>query len=141
MAELNLEIITPSKAVFSGNIRSVTIPGTSGSFQVLINHAPLISTFEIGLIKVKLNEENNLYFSTSGGTVEVLDNKVLILADTLEQVENIDIERAKSALQRAKERLEQKDSKDIDFIRAELALAKAINRISLAEQYGVNVQN
>ena len=77
MAELNLEIITPSKAVFSGNIRSVTIPGTSGSFQVLINHAPLISTFEIGLIKVKLNEENNLYFSTSGGTVEVLDNKVL----------------------------------------------------------------
>ena len=135
MFELTLEIITPSKAVFSGAVKSVTVPGTSGSFQVLINHAPIISTLEIGLIIVQLPDKSKIYYSTSGGTIEVLNNKVLILVDTLETVENIDIERAKGALERAKERLGHKDSKEIDVIRAELALARAINRIRIAGKY------
>ncbi len=135
MDELLLEIITPSKSAFKENVKSVTIPGTAGSFQVLHNHAPLISTFEIGLIKIQMPDGKLFYYSTSGGTVEVLDNHVLVLAETLEHVEQIDIVRAESALQRAKERLGNKDSKEIDTVRAELAMARAINRIQIAEKY------
>jgi F-type H+-transporting ATPase subunit epsilon len=139
MAELNLEIISPSKSVYTGVVKSVTLPGTLGSFQVLVNHAPLISTLEVGLIIVQLDNINKLFFSTAGGTVEVLNNKILVLADSVENVDTIDIVRAKSALERAKERLGHKGSKEIDFVRAELALARAINRISLAEKYSVKV--
>ncbi len=134
MADLNLEIITPSKITFSGGIKSITIPGTVGSFQVLLNHAPILSTFEIGLIKVNLEAENILYFATGGGTVEVLNNSVLVLADSLEAVAAIDLERAKRALERAKRRLETR-SHETDLERAENSLKRAINRIQIVEKY------
>ena len=128
MKELNLEIITPSKQAFSGKVKSITIPGTAGSFQVLFNHAPLLSTFEIGKVKIENLEGKETEFATSGGTVEVTENKILILADSLETKEEINVERAKQAYDRAKERLAYR-GKDIDAIRAEGALARAINRL------------
>lgn len=128
MKELNLEIITPSKQAFSGKVKSLTVPGTAGSFQVLFNHAPLLSTFEIGKVKLEDLESKETEFATSGGTVEVTENKILILADSLETKEEINVERAKSAYDRAKERLAAR-GKDIDALRAEGALARAINRL------------
>ncbi|KAF0140875.1 MAG: F0F1 ATP synthase subunit epsilon [Stygiobacter sp.] len=128
MKELNLEIITPSKQAFSGKVKSLTVPGTAGSFQVLFNHAPLLSTFEIGKVKIENLEGKETEFATSGGTVEVTENKILILADSLETKEEINVERAKQAYDRAKERLANR-GKDIDAIRAEGALARAINRL------------
>ena len=134
MAELYLEIISPSKIVYKANILSITIPGTLGSFQVLKNHAPLISTFEIGPVKIKESESSTKYFATGGGTVEVLNNRVLVLADSLEAVEDIDIARAKASKQRAEERLSHKtDTTDVE--RARAALARAINRLALVEKY------
>ncbi len=127
MKEFELEIITPSKVAYKGRVNAVTVPGTLGSFQILFNHAPLLSSFEIGRIKIKQGESTS-EFTTGGGTVEVVDNHVLILADSFESKEEIDIERAKSAYQRAKERLSS-HSKDIDISRAEAALARAINRL------------
>ena len=85
MSELNLEIITPEKPIFKDQIEAVTIPGTLGSFQILKNHSPLISTFEIGIIKVK-KDSAETYYSTSGGTVEVNKNQVLVLADSIENI-------------------------------------------------------
>jgi len=134
MADLNLEIITPSKITFSGGVKSVTIPGTVGNFQILLNHAPIMSTFEIGLIKVNVDVNSILYFATGGGTVEVLNNSILVLADSLEAVELIDLERAKKALERAKKRLEER-SQDTDLNRAESALKRAVNRIQIVEKY------
>ena len=128
MKELNLEIITPSKQAFSGKVKSLTVPGTAGSFQVLFNHAPLLSTFEIGKVKIEDLEGKETEFATSGGTVEVTENKILILADSLETKEEINVERAKQAYDRAKDRLSNR-GKDIDAIRAEGALARAINRL------------
>lgn len=128
MKELNLEIITPSKQAFSGKVKSITVPGTAGSFQVLFNHAPLLSTFEIGKIKLEDLEGKEIEFATSGGTVEVTENKILLLADSLESKEEIDINRAKQAYDRAKERLTNR-GKDVDAMRAEVALARAINRL------------
>lgn len=134
MISLTLEIITPNKIAFKGDIVSVTIPGTDGSFQVLKNHAPLMSTFEIGEVKVVLAEDEHKYYATGGGTVEVLDNKVLLLADSLEEVADIDIERAQSAKERAENRLAHKsDTTDVE--RAEKALMRAVNRLKLVEKH------
>jgi len=127
--ELNLEIITPSKIVYSGKVKSVTVPGTLGSFQVLFNHAPLLSTFEIGRIKVEELNGTVTEFTTGGGSIEVLNNKILILADSVERREEIDIERARKSLQRAKERLSASRKEKIDVERAEDSLKRAINRL------------
>ena len=134
MADINLEIITPEKAVLKDQVDSITIPGTVGSFQVLKNHAPLISNFEIGVITVKKNGEIS-HFTTSGGTVEVNDNNVLVLADTAENIEIIDVSRAEQAQKRAEERLARKHKEEIDEIRAEAALKRALNRLNAKQKY------
>lgn len=135
MTDLNLEIITPEKSVFKGQVDSITIPGSLGSFQVLKNHAPLISNFEVGVISVKKNGEVNR-FTTSGGTVEVKDNDVLVLADTAEKLDQIDINRAEQAKKRAEERLIKKHEADIDEARAQAALQRAVNRLNAVRKYG-----
>lgn len=75
-----LEILTPDKKVFEGEVTAVTVPGTMGSFQILRDHAPIISTLEDGpvIIKSKTNEET---FIIKGGVVEVLKNKIIVLAE------------------------------------------------------------
>lgn len=135
MADLNLEIITPSKSMFSGIVKSVTVPGTVGSFQILINHAPLNSTFECGIIKIVNADNKTIYYTTSGGTVEVLANKILVLADTVEDVNDLDELRAKRAKMRAQERLAKREDKTIDVQRAEAALQRAVNRLNAIEKY------
>ena len=134
MAEINLEIITPEKIIYKDSVDSITVPGTKGMFQVLKDHAPLMSTIEIGVITLKKNHENT-YLTTAGGTIEVLNNSVLILADSVEVIEDIDIDRAESAKKRAEERLEKKKEEEIDIVRAELALKRSINRINAKEKY------
>lgn len=134
MAEINLEIITPEKIIYKDSVDSITVPGTKGMFQVLKNHAPLMSTIEIGVITIKKNDENT-YFATAGGTIEVLNNNVLILVDSVEVIEDIDIDRAERAKERAEERLERKKDSEIDAKRAESALNKAINRISARQKF------
>ncbi len=134
MAEINLEIITPEKIIYKDFVDSIKVPGTKGMFQVLKNHAPLMSTIEIGVITVKKSDEST-YFTTAGGTIEVLNNNVLILADSVEIIENIDIDRAERAKKRAEERLEKEKDSMIDAKRAESALKKAINRISARQKF------
>ncbi len=134
MAELNLELITPEKVILKTGVDTVTVPGSAGSFQILKNHAPLISTFETGIITVKSNG-SIFRFTTSGGTVEVNNNEVLVLAETAEKIESIDLNRAELAKKRAEERLSKKHETKIDEARAEAALKRAINRISAVRKY------
>ena len=134
MSELNLEIITPEKPIFKDKIEAVTIPGTLGSFQILKNHAPLISTFEIGIIKVK-KDSAETYYSTSGGTVEVNKNQVLVLADSIENINDINVDRAEQAKKRAEERLQKKHEENIDEARAKAALNRALNRLNAVKKY------
>ena len=134
MSELNLEIITPEKPIFKDQIEAVTIPGTQGSFQILKNHAPIISSFEIGIIKVRKSDLET-YYTTSGGTVEVSKNNVLVLADSIDKVSDIDQDRAEQAKQRAEERLRKKHEADIDEARAKAALNRALNRINAVKKY------
>lgn len=134
MKELNLDIVTPSKSVFKGEIKSITVPGTEGGFQVLKNHAPIVSTFDIGMIKVEFLDSKVNYYSTAGGTIEVLDNEIVVLADSIELVSEIDVERAERAKKRAEERLAERAS-DINLTRARASLARAINRLNIYQKY------
>jgi F-type H+-transporting ATPase subunit epsilon len=77
---MELEIITPDETVFTGEVSLVQFPGIEGSFEVLNNHAPLISVLSAGKIKVKDTANNTQYFEIKGGVVEVLNNKILVLA-------------------------------------------------------------
>ncbi len=134
MSELNLEIITPSKSEFNGQINAITVPGSNGRFQVLKNHAPIISTFDIGMIRVDLPDGKSIHYATVDGTIEVLDNKVLVLADSIESESDIDEERAIKAKLRAEERLTKKNS-EINLTRAQAALLRANNRIQIKSKY------
>lgn len=83
MSIFNLEIVTPESSVFSGRVQSVTVPGVDGSFQVLYNHAPIISTLGSGLVKVVEENGNNHSYSAEGGVIEVMKNKAIILVERI----------------------------------------------------------
>lgn len=78
-----LEIITPDKKVYSGQVRLVQLPGTKGSFEILKNHAPIISTLEKGRIKVIEESGQTLYFEVEGGVIENKDNKIIVLVESV----------------------------------------------------------
>jgi F-type H+-transporting ATPase subunit epsilon len=135
MAEklFKVEIVTPKKVVFSSDVQSFTAPGTNGSFQVLVNHAPFLSSIGIGEVKLTDAGGNNWRYATSGGFVEVKNNHVVMLAESAERSDEIDVARAEQAKQRAVERLERHDpTTDID--RARLALLRALNRLRVAQK-------
>lgn len=77
-----LEIITPDKKVFEGDVTVATFPGTQGSFQVLNNHAPMISTLENGEIRLT-TAAGQQFFQVDGGVVEVVNNKIIVLAESI----------------------------------------------------------
>ncbi len=80
---MKLEILTPDKTIYEGDVTSVTVPGTMGSFEVLKDHAPIISTLEDGKVIVRANTGGET-FIIKGGVVEVLDNKIMVLAEGIE---------------------------------------------------------
>jgi F-type H+-transporting ATPase subunit epsilon len=80
---MHLEIITPDKKVFEGEVAIVTFPGSDGSFQVLNNHAPLVSLLKDGVVEYKTLDRDATQVNITGGVVEVLKNKVIVLADGL----------------------------------------------------------
>jgi len=126
-----LEIITPRSIVYQADATSVSAPGVKGGFQVLYNHAPFLSALETGVIKVKDATGNDASYATSGGFVEVKDNKVVVLVESAELPGEIDVERAVAARDRAIQRLKSK-SPDVDVERARAALIRALNRLRLA---------
>jgi F-type H+-transporting ATPase subunit epsilon len=80
---MKIEIITPDNRVFDGDIKSVRVPGRKGSFQVLKDHAPIISTLEKGSVIIVDQEGTEKIFEISGGVIEVKSNKIILLADTV----------------------------------------------------------
>jgi len=130
--KLKVSITTPQKKWNFEDVISCTAPGVKGSFQILINHAPLMNKIEIGEVRIT-SREGEQSFATSGGFLEVLENDISLLLETCEDAAKIDVERAKKAADRARERLRQK-AEDVDGVRAEAALARALNRIRVASK-------
>lgn len=134
MGKLFLEVVTPEKVVVSQEIETVTAPGSLGEFGILEGHIPFLSGILPGEIRFTSDNKTE-YLAVSTGFSEVSDDKVSILVDTAEKGYNIDVERAKKSMERAGERLKKaQEDKDIDFIRAEAALRRAIVRINIAEK-------
>jgi F-type H+-transporting ATPase subunit epsilon len=127
---LELEVVSPVKSVYQGMVKSVTAPGVMGEFQVLYNHAAMVSTLQIGIMKLETEKGEELSFSTSGGILEVKNNKISLLADTIESKDEIDTDRAKKSLERGERRLAE-HAEDLDRVRADLSIMRAKNRLRL----------
>lgn len=132
---IQFEIVTPERELLKEQVTQVTVPTKSGEITVLPNHIPLVSVLVPGVIEVKLANGNYEVMSVSGGFIEVLKDKVVILADTAERAEEIDISRAEEARARAEktrenlERFDQEQFADIAAkISKELARSRAANR-------------
>jgi F-type H+-transporting ATPase subunit epsilon len=79
---MHLEIITPDKKIFDGEVTLIQLPGSKGSFTILNNHAPIISTLEAGTIKIQDSSGKELFFKINGGVVEQLSNKLVVLVES-----------------------------------------------------------
>ncbi len=139
MAEnIRLEVVTPRRAVVSEDVRMVVAPGTEGEFGVLVGHTPFLTTLKVGTVRYTDSRGTDQQIFVSGGFAEVLPDKVTILAESAEKRADIDIERAKSALKRAQQRMEEARHKEnIDYARARAALERALHRIRLLDARGV----
>lgn len=137
MNSFEAQILTPEGSIFSGDVKGVKMPGTEGSFEVKTLHADIISTLEIGEVLVRKADGSEQLFAVSGGFVEVHANKLALLAEAAEAVEEIDLERARAAKERAEKRLHADNDEDIDKERAQKALQRAENRINLATNLSV----
>ncbi|SLM28973.1 ATP synthase epsilon chain [Desulfamplus magnetovallimortis] len=131
MAEnIFLEVVTPSKAVVSEEAQIVVAPGSEGEFGVLKGHTTFLTSLKVGTLRYKDSSGKEKFVFINGGFAEALPNKVTLLAESAEKKEDIDIERAKQAKERAERRLAAK-AEDFDFARAEAALRRAIHRLSV----------
>jgi F-type H+-transporting ATPase subunit epsilon len=128
------EVVTPENVVVSEEAQIVASPGSLGEFGVLIGHTPFLTTLKTGIIRYTAADGTEQYVFVSGGFAEALPDKVTVLAESAEKQQEIDVDRARAAMDRAEKRLSEDRSKDdIDFVRAKLALERAITRIKLSE--------
>ncbi len=131
--ELMLEIVTPEKMAFSGEVEEVTIPGTEGEFGVFPGHEAVLTSVNIGELSFT-KDGKKTYYAVNTGYAEVTGEKVTLLIETAERSDAIDKDRAIRAKERAESGLTQLSKEDIEFERMNVALMRAINRISVAEK-------
>lgn len=134
MAEnvIRLDIVTPAGLLMSEDVTLLNLPAALGSMGVMANHAPLMTTLEIGTIKY-VKDGRDHFLAVHGGFAEVKDNVVIVLADAAEKAEDIDVARAEASQLRAKDRLANRTA-DLDVLRAELSLRRAIARIKTSQK-------
>ena len=132
MEKLKFEIVSAERVVYSDEVDVVILPGIEGKLAVLPQHAPLLTTLQPGDLTVRKGGEEQSMF-VSGGFLEVMQNRVTVLADSAERAEEIDVSRAEEARRRAEERLKVRPE-DVDLTRAEAALTRAMMRIKVSER-------
>ncbi|GIV85644.1 MAG: ATP synthase epsilon chain [Candidatus Roseilinea sp.] len=128
---LHLEIVTSERTVFSGEVDMVTVPGAGGVMGVLPHHAPVLSTLKPGELRVKIGDEVQ-EFAIGGGFVDIHDNRVIILADSAERADEIDIARAEAARARAEALLKNPPPNKEDLLKLEAALRRSTVRLNVA---------
>ncbi len=133
MAEsLFLEVVTPQKAVISEEVQIVVAPGSEGEFGVLKDHTTFLTSLKIGSLRYKDSSGQEKFVFINQGFAEVLPDKVTILAESAERSSDIDVKRCQEAKDRAEKRLSDK-SGEIDAVRAEAALMRAVQRMAMAK--------
>ena len=129
MASIKLDVVTAERAVYSEEVDAVIAPGVEGELGILPHHTPLMTTLQPGELQVRKGGEE-LFLAISGGFLEVRPDRVIVLADTAERVEEIDIARAEEAKHRAEERLREHPP-GLDAAQAEAALHRALTRLEM----------
>ena len=132
MATFRLEIVTPEKMIFSGEVSSLLAWGVEGQLGILPHHAPLMTMLQPGDLVIKKDGEEDA-LTLSGGFLEVRPDKVVVLADACERAEEIDVARAEEAKKRAQEAMKTART-TVDAAAAEAALRRSLVRIKAAER-------
>lgn len=133
---IRCEIVTQDKSLFEGPADIVVVPGTEGEMGILPEHTPLLTTLELGVIRVRHGEQEEV-FTIAGGVMEVRPEVVTVLADVGEHVEEIDVERAQAARERAEKVLAEGPPPDTEeYLRMEAALRRSNLRLQAARRYG-----
>jgi F-type H+-transporting ATPase subunit epsilon len=130
---LNLEIVTPERLAYSGSVDSVQLPGSEGELGILPHHAPLIATLGAGELRLRKGgtEES---FAVFGGFVQVLPDKVVVMAESADLASDIDLERANEARRAAERALESGATEGANLAAARAALQRELVRIRVAER-------
>lgn len=131
---LTLQVVTPERTLIDRlEIKALVAPGSNGSLGILPDHAPLLTSLEIGVVKFKpAGSDRYEKMAISGGFLEVSENRAVILVDAAERAADIDVLRARQAKERAEARLRERSAL-VDTVRAELALRRATNRLRVAD--------
>lgn len=129
MSTLKLEVVTPERKVYEQDVAGVFVKGTMGELGILPHHIPLVTPLAVAPVRVKKTEGGDDLIAVHGGFMEVHKNRVVILAEAAELPEEIDVDRAFRAKERAEERL--RDREHYDFRRAEIALQRALTRLEV----------
>ncbi len=132
MATFRLEVVTAERMVFSDDVNMIVAWGTEGQLGILPHHAPLMTMLRPGDLLIRKDNEEE-YLAISGGFLEVRPDKVVILADTCERAEEIDVTRAEAAKRRAEEMLKGRPP-EVDAAAAEAALRRSLARLKVAEK-------
>ena len=132
---IDLQIVTPDRLLVREQVDEVQIPGSEGYFGVLPGHTPLLASLTVGEMWYRKGQEKT-FLAIAYGFVEVLPDRVTMLARLAERPDEIDVERAEAARKRAEERLTNKS--DVDYERARAALTKALTRLHVASRAGVS---
>lgn len=128
-----VEVVTPEHKVYSGTATMVSVKGMEGELGIMANHIPMVTPLRIAPVTVKRDGKQDV-IAVNGGFIEVRKDKVVILAESAELPEDINLDRAAAAKQRAETRLHVARRDEIDYRRAELALQRAMNRIHVKQQ-------
>jgi F-type H+-transporting ATPase subunit epsilon len=127
-----LEIVTPDRALIREEVDEIQLPGSEGYLGVLPGHTPLLTTLKVGELWYRVGAEKH-YLAIAGGFVEILPERVTVLAQIAERGQDIDVARAEAAKRRAEERLA-RPSSDVNFERARIAMMKSLIRLQVASR-------
>jgi F-type H+-transporting ATPase subunit epsilon len=130
---LEVEIVTPQRIVFSGKAASVSVPGSLSPFQILYNHAPIVSSLDYGLVKIVDENDKDIWYATSAGFTEVRNNNISLLVESAEAVEEIEYESVSGELKEARKTLESA-TEGHQTEEAEKLIARAENRLKAIEK-------
>lgn len=133
MSQMLLEIVTPDRKVFEEQVKMVIAKGVEGELGILPNHIPFVTALKIGPLVAKMDAGDQV-IAVNGGFLEVRKDKVIVLADSAELPDMIDVDRAQAAKTRAEQRLSQQKKDEIDILRAQRALQRALNRLNIAQK-------
>ncbi|MCM3764025.1 F0F1 ATP synthase subunit epsilon [Neobacillus niacini] len=132
MKTMKVSVVSPDGPVYESDVEMVSTKALTGELGILPGHVPMVAPLEIGSVRLKKDGKTE-FIAVSGGFLEVRPEQVTVLAQAAEMASAIDVERASRAKERAEQRMKDAKLEHIDFKRAELALRRAINRLTIAE--------